>query len=299
MILKKKISAAKAKHDALILAHVYQPIEIQDAADHVGDSLELARKSAAATNRLIVFCGVHFMAETASILAPDKKVVLPNPAAGCPMADMITAKGLEDLKEEHPDHKVMCYVNSSADVKALSDYCCTSANAVSMMETLPGDRFIFVSDKYLGSYAGRVSGKHVVTADGYCHVHMKFTSENVKRMRKLHPEALLMVHPESPREVVEVADYVGGTGQMGRFAASSNAKEFIVGTEVGMIARLKKLNPAKEFFPLNSEAVCPNMKKISLTLLLKAIETESPVVKVPRPTALLARKAIDEMMKIG
>ncbi|MDP2941330.1 MAG: quinolinate synthase NadA [Candidatus Omnitrophota bacterium] len=297
--LVKKIAELKKKRDAVILAHNYQLPEVQDVADFRGDSLELSRIAAKAEAGVIVFCGVHFMAETASILSPEKKVIVPDINAGCPMANMMGADDLRKLKKEHPEAAVVGYVNTSAEVKAELDYCCTSTNAAAVVNYLKKEKeIIFVPDKYLADYVSKKTGRKLISWNGYCPTHVKILPEDIKRERRFHPFAKVMVHPECLSSVTALADAVLSTSQMAKFAKESEAKEFIVGTEVGLIYRLKKDNPAKEFYPASEAAVCPNMKRTTQEKILWALEELKEEVKVPEDIRLRAKKAIDRMLEI-
>jgi quinolinate synthase len=288
----------KKERHATILAHNYQVPEVQDVADLVGDSLELSRAAARLDAEVIVFCGVDFMAETAAILSPHKKVVLPEKGAWCPMAHMITPDQLHDLKALHPEAAVVCYVNSTAEIKAKSDICCTSANGVQVVASLSEKQVIFVPDRNLAAYVARHTDKEIIPWNGYCYVHDHLTAEQVQAARAEHPGAEVLVHPECRPEVIDLADYVYSTAGMGRHAKSSPAREFIIGTEAGMIYRLKKENPEKEFYPLSKDAVCQNMKKTDLAKVLRALQTLQPQVTVPEEIAVLARKAIERMLAV-
>ncbi|TFG47256.1 MAG: quinolinate synthase NadA [Dehalococcoidia bacterium] len=293
-----KIQALKKEKDAVILLHNYQLGEIQDIADFVSDSLELSQKAAATGSKLIVFCGVHFMAETAAIIAPGSKVILPDSHAGCPMADMIDAAGLRRMKEELPGRPVVCYVNSTAEVKAESDICCTSANAVKVVSSLPDKEIIFVPDQYLGYYVQQQTGKHIHFWPGYCPTHARILPEHILELKVEHPNAIAIVHPECRPEVTAVADAVLSTGGMIRYAQQPEVTELIVGTEMGIIHRLRKENPGKRFYPVSEQAVCPNMKLITLDKVLTALETESHEVTVPEDIADKARLTIERMLEI-
>jgi quinolinate synthase len=271
---------------------------VQDVADLVGDSLELSRAAARLDSPVIVFCGVDFMAETAAILSPGKRVVLPEKGAYCPMAHMITPEELRALKAQHPDAAVVCYVNSTAEIKAESDVCCTSANGVQVVKSLSEKKVIFIPDRNLAAYVARHTDKQIIPGNGYCYVHDHLTVEQVRAARAAHPRAELLVHPECRPEVIDQADYVYSTAGMGRHAKSSPAKEFIIGTEVGMIYRLKKENAGKEFYPLSESAICHNMKKTDLAKLRRALQTLEPRVEVPKEVASRARKAIERMLAV-
>ena len=290
--------------NAVILAHNYQAGEVQDAADYVGDSLDLSRRAAATDADVIVFCGVHFMAETAAILSPDKTVIMPDMDAGCPMADMITAADLRAAKAEHPDATVVTYVNSSAAVKAESDWCCTSANALGIVEATGADKILFTPDKYLGAYVqSKFPDKEFILWNGWCPTHARIMPEDIEARRAEHPGAPVMVHPECRPETIAAADEVLSTGGMIRFARETDAKEIIVGTEVGIIHRLKKENPDKEFYPVTELAVCPNMKKTDVAKVLEVLEAfavgdTSHVITVRGDIAARSRRAIDRMLSV-
>ena len=297
--LLKKIKRTKDMRRAVILAHNYQPGEIQDLADFTGDSLGLSIKAAETDADVIVFCGVQFMAETAAILSPEKTVLLPDKSAGCPMADMITAEQLRRLQQEHPDALVVCYVNSSAEVKAESDYCCTSANAVEIVSSLPKDRrIIFVPDQHLGRFVAERTGRDLVLWPGYCHVHVVITVDDIKNARSKYPDAIVMAHPECTEPVKELSDELLSTGQMLKFAAKSTARQFIIATEIGIIHTLKKQNPEAEFVPASDRAVCPNMKKITLDKLIGSLEDMQHKITVPDRIRIEAKKALDRMVEI-
>ncbi|MCX5700567.1 MAG: quinolinate synthase NadA [Candidatus Omnitrophica bacterium] len=297
--LEEKIAKLKKKRDAIILAHNYQLPEVQDVADFRGDSLELSRIAAKVENKVIVFCGVYFMAETASILSPEKLVIMPDIQAGCPMANMLNAEELKKLKKEHPNAVVVGYVNTSAEVKAELDYCCTSTNAVTVVNALKDkEEIIFVPDKYLGDYVSKKTGRKLITWNGFCPTHIKILPEDVKREKKFHPFAKVIVHPECLPQVVGLADAALSTSQMSKFAKESEATEFIVGTEIGLIYRLKKDNPNKEFYPASERAVCPNMKRTTQEKILWALEELKEEVKVSDEIRLKAKKAIDRMLEI-
>jgi quinolinate synthase len=299
--LVEKIAELKKKRNAVILVHNYQIGEVQDIADHLGDSLGLSLQAAKTDADMIVFCGVLFMAETAAIISPKKKVLMPDVNAGCPMADMITVEGLMELKAEHPGAKVVCYVNSGADIKAQSDICCTSANAVKVVQSLKDIKeIIFIPDKYLGNYVStKVQDKKFIFWQGFCPSHMKILPQNITAEKEKHPQAKVMVHPECRPETIALADEVLSTSGMVNYAKRSEAGEFIVGTEPGIIYRLKKENPAKEFYPASELAICPNMKLTNLEKVLWSLEDQKSEIKVPKPIADMARSAIQKMMDIG
>ena len=321
--LRDKILKLKKDLNAIILAHNYQRPEVQDIADITGDSLELSRAAAKTDTDVIVFCGVHFMAESASILSPDKTVLLPEIGAGCPMADMVTVEGarktrrqhytdvlgitfefadeftLLDMKKKHPGVPVVAYVNTSAAVKAESDICCTSANVVKVVESLKEDTIICIPDRNLSAYAAKRTKKKIISWDGFCNVHMAHLDiEDVKKARAEHPDAQLLIHPECPPEVQDMADVITSTSGMLRFCKESTQKEFIIGTEEGILHRLKKDSPDKKFYVLNNEMVCPNMKRTKLTSVLTAMEKMQYVIKVPEDVRVKAKRALDRMLEI-
>lgn len=287
------------KRNAIILAHNYQPPEIQDLADLCGDSLELSRKAAQTNAEVIVFCGVHFMAETASILSPHKKVLLPRLDAGCLMADMITADSLRMKIDRLPPMPVVTYVNSTADVKALSTICCTSANVVQVVNSLPQDEMLLTPDRNLAMYAASQTGKKIHVWDGYCPTHEWLTPEDVAEARANHPDAVFIAHPECRPDVVRMADVVASTSGMLRHVARADEKEFIIGTELGLIYPMQKANPDKAFYTASEKMICRNMKKISVADVLKSLETMAPEVKVPEQIRIPALKAVQAMIDLG
>ena len=298
--LAQNITRLKRERGAVILAHNYQPPEIQDIADHLGDSLDLSRLAQRVEQRVIIFCGVRFMAETAAILSPDKKVILPDPTAGCPMADMLSLDDLLSLKKKHPEDAVVMYVNSTAEVKAHTDICCTSANAIKVVEGIPAEReIIFGPDQHLGGWVRSQTGRKMIIWRGYCHSHQKILPAQIEEMRERYQDAVVMVHPEVNPEISSMADEVIGTGSMIRFAGESRADTFIVGTEVGMVYRLSNLYPEKRFIAASRHAICPNMKKITLEKILLSLENQEPVITVPGEIAARARRSIERMVEIG
>jgi len=320
--LLKEIQRLRKEKRALILSHNYQREEIQDIADFVGDSLELSRTAATVDCEVIVFCGVHFMAESASILSPHKIVLLPEPEAGCPMADMVRVSSprrvmksfpgyevqpsfvfphefsLRDMRERFPGAPVVAYVNTTAEVKAESDICCTSANVVKVIESLPSEKVICIPDKNLSMWAQKNTKKQVIAWDGFCHVHDRVTKEDVLKATRQHPNALLMAHPECRPEVLELANHVTSTSGMLRFAKASDEEEFIVGTELGLMHRLKKDNPDKLFYPLRKDMICPNMKKTTLGSVARALTGMMHQIKVPEEIRIPAKRALDRMLAI-
>ncbi len=296
--LVERIQKLKEDRNAVILAHNYQLPEVQDIADFTGDSLELSRKAAATEAEVIVFCGVHFMAETAKILSPQKTVILPDLNAGCPMADMITVKELREFKSKYPGLPVVAYVNTSADVKAESDICCTSANAVKVVEAVDSDAVLFIPDQCLGAYVSSKTSKKVILYPGFCPTHHRILPEDVLKAKNEHPNAVVVAHPECKMEVVGMADAVESTSGMVRYVKSSPAKEFIICTEMGIIHRLKKDNPDKHFYSPSTENLCPNMKLITVEKVLWSLEDLQPVIELPPETIEKARKAIERMVEI-
>ncbi|OPX80373.1 MAG: Quinolinate synthase A [Methanosaeta sp. PtaB.Bin039] len=294
----QEIHRLKKEKDAVILAHNYQIPPVQDLADFVGDSLELSRTAAKIDCTMVLFCGVDFMAETAAILSPRKDVVLPEPSARCPMAQMVTADQVREARELYPEASVVCYVNSTAEVKAESDICCTSANAISVVSSLPNRQVLMVPDENLARYVARHVDKEVIPWNGYCYVHDRFRPDDVLKARRLHPQAELLVHPECRPEVIDLADGVFSTSGMARHAKASRTSEFIIGTENGMLHRLKKEMPQKEFYPLSTDAICQNMKKTTVDKLLNSLRTGQPKVEVPEAIAVRARRAIEKMLAI-
>jgi len=296
--LREEILALKAERDAVILAHNYQIDAVQDIADFVGDSLELARAAAAQKASVIVFCGVDFMAETAAILSPEKTVLLPAAGACCPMADMVTAGELVVLKEQYPDAAVVAYVNTTAEVKAESDICCTSANAVKVVESLSEQQVIMVPDRNLARYVARFTTKEILPWDGFCLVHERFTGKDIQRARSRHPGAEVLVHPECRPEVIDAADQVFSTSGMIRHICGSKNEKFIIGTETGILHQISLKCPEKHCYPLSSRAICVNMKKTDLEKVHAALDRMAPRVGVPERIAIPARRAIERMLAL-
>ncbi|HEY6872337.1 MAG TPA: quinolinate synthase NadA [Geobacteraceae bacterium] len=296
--IKQEIRALLKERNGVLLAHNYMRDEVQEIADITGDSLALSMEAAKTSAEVIVFCGVHFMAESASILAPDKTVLLPRLDAGCPMADMVTVEGLRELKAQHPGVPVVTYVNSSAAVKAESDICCTSANAQKVVGSLPDKEVIFVPDRNLGQYVARLSDKAFHFWNGYCPTHERLKADDVERLKREHPDAPFICHPECNPAVVALADHVCSTTGMYGFCRESSATRFIIGTEAGILYRLKKENPGKEFILASPALICPNMKLTSLEDIRDALTTMAPVVKVPEEIRVGAKRALDRMLAI-
>ncbi len=298
MTIEEKIKKLKKEKDAVIVAHTYQTMDVQKIADMTGDSFQLSKYCAGVEAKTIVFCGVMFMAESAKILSPEKTVLLPDKHAGCPMANMVNAMELRKLKEEHPDAGVMCYVNSTAEVKAESDICCTSSNAVQIAKSLDFEKIIFVPDKNLGHYvATQVPEKEFILWDGFCPVHDRLTEEAVEKMQKEHPEALLAAHPECTEKVLSHADYIGSTKGILEYVRNSDEKEFIIATEQGVVDRLTEELPDKKIYLAHSSMVCKNMKKTTLEKVLHALETGKHAVEMDPEIMEKARKSLERMVE--
>ncbi len=296
--MKARIKQLLKEKSAIMLAHNYQLPEIQDTADLCGDSLELSRKAAQTDADIIVFCGVHFMAETASILSPDKTVLLPRADAGCEMADMITAASLKARLAQLPPMPVVTYVNSTAEVKALSTICCTSANVVKVTESLDADELLMTPDRNLARYAAAQTGKKIHIWDGCCPFHDRLTPDQVATARQAHPDAVFMAHPECRPEILEIADVIASTSGMIHHAGQAPENEFIVGTEVGLLHTLNKQNPNKKFYPASEELLCTDMKKITLADVANCLENLTGEVKVPEEIRLPALAAVERMIAL-
>lgn len=296
--LQDRILQLKEKRNATILAHNYQVPEVQDIADIVGDSLELARAASSVECDVVVFCGVDFMAETACILNPEKTVLLPAEEACCPMAQMITADEVRMLRRRFPDAAVVSYVNTTAEVKAESDICCTSSNAIKVVGSLEQEQVIFLPDKNLANYVARFSSKEILPWQGYCFVHDRITIDDVMKARSAHPDAKLLVHPECRAEVIDLADYVFSTSGMIQHVCSASDKEFIIGTETGILHQMEKKCPEKICYPLSSQAICTNMKRTDLARVCESLELLKPRITVPEKIANRARKAIERMLAV-
>ena len=297
--IKQKIRQLLKERNAVLLAHNYMRDEVQEIADITGDSLGLSMEAARTAADVIVFCGVHFMAESAAILSPDKQVLLPRPDAGCPMADMVTADELEKLRSQHPGVPVVTYVNSSAEVKAHSDICCTSANAVKVVRSLPDNKVIFVPDRNLGRFVAKaVPDKEFIYWEGFCPTHERMTVAAVMQKKAEHPDALFICHPESAPEVTALADYACSTSGMYDYCRTSPARKFIIGTEAGILYKLRQENPDKEFILASPALVCPNMKLTSLEDVLYSLEQMSPVVTVSEDVRIKAKQALDRMLAV-
>ena len=295
----EKIQKLKKKRNAIILAHNYQRAEVQDVADFVGDSFGLSQKAVASGADVIVFCGVDFMAESAAVLNPEKTVLMPELSAQCPMAAMITPEALKLKKQEHPEAAAVCYVNTPAAVKAESDICCTSANAIKVVNSLDEEEIIFVPDRNLALYVAANTGKKIIPWNGYCPTHHLILKGDVLLEMEEHPEAQVLVHPECRPDVVALADKVLSTSGMLKYAAQSDAHEFIIGTELGLLHRLVKENPQKKFYPATEYAVCPNMKMNTTGSIIRALEKNEHVIRVPETIRKKAKQALDRMLEAG
>lgn len=297
--LTDSIEVLKKQRNAVIVAHSYQNDEVQEIADIVGDSFALSRFCASSSYDVIVFCGVHFMAESAKLLSPDKTVLLPEKDAGCPMADMVTAEALREAKKKYPNAAVVCYINSTAEVKAECDICCTSSNALQVIRSLEQKDILFVPDCNLGSYvAKQVPEKNIILWKGFCTTHHRVRRDDVIKVRELHPDAVLLVHPECRPEVVELADYVGSTKQIIEYASSSDKSKFIIGTEMGVLYKMKKDNPEKQFYLLSTGLVCPNMKKTTLRSVYEALRDMKNNIVLDETISERARIPLDRMLQI-
>lgn len=294
-----QIQELKKRHHSVILAHNYQNPEIQDIADFIGDSLDLSLKATKTNAKTIVFCGVDFMAESAKILNPEKTVILPDKTANCPLAEMVDAESLNWLIKEHPDAEVVAYINTTAEVKALADICCTSANGVKVVKSMSAKKIIFVPDRNLGLYIQKqVPEKEMILWPGICRTHHNISKEELLTLKKKHPNAELLVHPECQPEIIELADYTFSTNGMVTHVKTSPKKEFIIGTEQGLCYRLEKENPGKKFYPVAS-AICPNMKKTTIEKVLKSMERLEPRIELSDEIMRKARVPLQRMMDMG
>ncbi|TAK29376.1 MAG: quinolinate synthase NadA [Chloroflexota bacterium] len=296
--LQEEIAALKRERNAVILAHNYQRPEVQDVADFVGDSLELSRKATTVDTEVIVFCGVHFMAESAKILNPSRTVLLPEITAGCPMADMIELEDLREWKARYPDAAVVCYVNSSAAIKAESDICCTSANALKVVEAVDSRRILFVPDQHLGQFVAAQTQKEVILYPGHCPTHRRLQPEHLRSAKATHPDAVVVVHPECTEDVVKLADVALSTSQMLRYVRESSSNKFLIGTEHGLLHRMRLENPDKTIYSASNALVCPNMKRTHLKSVNNALRNSEYVIDVPEETRILAKRALDRMLEV-
>lgn len=303
MDIINKIKELKKAKNAIILTHCYQNIEIDEVSDFVGDSLYLSKMAAQTNADIIIFAGVYFMAQSAKLLSPNKKVLMPNINAGCEMADMITVEKLKKLKEKYPNLPVVCYINSTAEVKALCDVCCTSSNAVDVIKNLNAEKIIFVPDNYLGKFVeSKLDNTEIITFDGCCPIHQKITVEDIKKARIDYPKAVVLAHPECNQEVVKASDFVGSTKQIMDFVLSTNHKQYVIATEKGVVDRLnrdsKNNNWDKEFILINENIICPDMKKNTLQDILQVLETEENEITLDDEVIKTGRKCIDKMFEL-
>lgn len=300
MSMKEDILQLKKDKNAIILAHYYVDGDVQDVADFVGDSFALAKKAKETSAQIIVFAGVRFMGESAKILNPDKKVLMPDLNADCPMAHMAAVSNIRKMRQEIEDLAVVCYVNSTAELKTLSDVCVTSSNAVKIVKELPQKNIYFIPDQHLASFVKeQVPEKNVILNDGYCITHHRMTKEDVLQAKEKHPDALVLVHPECKKEVVALADYAGSTAGILQYATDSENKEFIIGTEMGVLYKLKKQNPDKTFYSMSDKLVCTNMKKVTLDKVYDVLLHEKNEIQLDTETMLHARKAMDAMLEMA
>ena len=300
MSIIEEIKKLKEEKNAIILAHYYVPAEVQEIADFVGDSFALAKKAMTTDADIIVFAGVMFMGESAKILNPNKKVLLPDMSADCPMAHMAYTDKVKRVREQYDDVAVVCYINSTAELKAVSDVCVTSSNACRIVKGLPQKNIYFIPDQNLATYVEQqVPEKHFIKNDGYCIVHHRVTKEQILKAKAEHPNALVLIHPESKKELCDLADYVGSTSGIIDFATQSDSKEFLIGTELGVFYELQKKNPDKTFIPVRNDQICENMKKITLEKVYEALRDEKNEVTMPEEKSRLALHALKNMMEMG
>ena len=298
--MESRIRKLKEEKNAVILAHYYAPDEAQKIADYVGDSFYLAKVAKQTTADIIVFCGVYFMGESAKILNPDKKVLMPDLTADCPMAHMVEIEKIEQVRKEHPDVAVVCYVNSTAEIKAHSDVCVTSSNALRVVKNLPNKEIFFIPDNNLGRYISKMlPEKEFIFHDGFCHVHKSITREAVEKAKELHPQAKVLAHPECTGDVLELADFIGSTSEIIDYATESEEQTFIIGTEMGILYELEQKNPGKKFYSVGHRQFCPNMKRITVEKVAEALETLEPKVSVPEEIAKNAAKPLQRMMELA
>lgn len=297
--MKERVLKLKAQKNALVLAHYYQPMEVQEVADFVCDSFEMAKRARDASSDIIVICGVVFMAESAKILNPHKKILIPVIDAGCPMADMVKPEDVLKLRAEHPDAAVVCYVNSSAAVKAVSDICCTSSSAIRVVRSLPQKKIIFIPDQNLGAYvAKQVPEKEFILFSGFCPTHNRISENDVLAAKAAHPDSVFAVHPECREEVLRHADFIGSTSEILDYARKSDAGTIIIGTETGVVERLKEELKGKKIYSVTSSFVCPNMKKTGLSELLECLENEKTEIKLSPEEIAAAKESLDRMVRV-
>ena len=298
--IKNEIQKLKKEKDAVILAHYYVDGEVQEIADYVGDSYYLAEIATKVAESTIVFCGVSFMGESAKILNPKKRVVMADGHADCPMAHMVDVDKIREVRKEYPDVSVVCYVNSTAEIKAESDVCVTSSNALKIVKNLPNKDIFFIPDENLGRFvASQLPEKHFIFNDGFCHVHKSIHSEDVKKAKELHPDALVLAHPECTSDTLALADFIGSTSQIIDYATASDSKKFLICTEMGVFYELMQKNPDKKFFSVGHRQFCPNMKKVSLDKVLEKLEDLKDEVILPEEMCEQAKKPLDEMLRLA
>ena len=300
MNLVEEINNLKKEKNAIILTHCYQNIEIDEVSDFVGDSLYLSKMAAKTTADIIVFAGVYFMAQTAKLLSPDKKVLLPNMNSGCLMADMINENQLDEFKEKYPDIPVVCYVNSTAEVKAKSDICCTSSNAIEVVKSLNAKKVLFVPDTYLGSYVqSKLQNVEVITYNGFCPTHLRIRIEDVELARKKYPKALILAHPECHSEVLKLVDFIGSTKEIMDFARNTNQKQLVIATEKGVVDRLNRDYSDKEFILINENIICPNMKQNTLYDIYNVLNHENNEITIKQNILSSAKSCIEKMFYVN
>lgn len=298
--VKQEIEKLKQEHNAAILAHYYVDGEVQEIADYVGDSYYLSKLAVQLEEQTIIFCGVSFMGESAKILNPDKKVIMADESADCPMAHMVDLERIEQVRKEYPDVAVVCYVNSTAEIKAHSDVCVTSSNAIRVVKNLPQNQIFFIPDNNLGRYvAKQLPEKEFIFHDGYCHVHKSIHREELQRAKEAHPGIRVLSHPECTEDVLELSDFIGSTSEIIDYATASEDKEFIICTEMGIFYELGQKNPEKKFYSVGHRQFCPNMKKISLEKVRDALRSLSPEMKVPEEIAVAAKKPLEKMLELA
>ncbi|HEX3077243.1 MAG TPA: quinolinate synthase NadA [Lachnospiraceae bacterium] len=298
--LANRIAELKKERDAIILAHYYVNDEVQEIADYVGDSYYLSKIATTVPNKTICFCGVTFMGESAKILNPEKTVVIPEAAADCPMAHMVDISRISELRNEIPDLAVVCYINSTAEIKEYADVCVTSANAMKIVKNLPNKNIYFIPDEHLGRYiASKLPEKNFIFNDGFCHVHTSIKKENVLQAKAARPEAKVLVHPECKLEILELADYIGSTSGIIDYATNSDAKEFIICTEMGVFFELGKKNPDKKFYSVGHRQFCPNMKQITLEKVVRCLETMSPTIEIDETKRVKAQAPLNKMLELA
>ncbi len=298
--IKQQIAALKKEKDAVILAHYYVDGPVQEIADFVGDSYYLAKKATTVSERVIIFCGVSFMGESAKILNPDKKVVMADETADCPMAHMVDVDRIKEVRQEYPDVAVVCYVNSTAEIKAASDVCVTSSNAIKIVKNLPNHDIFFIPDNNLGRYvAKQLPDKHFIFNDGFCHVHKSIHREDVLKAKEVHPEALVLAHPECTEDTLELADFIGSTSQIIDYVTESPEKVFIICTEMGIFYELMQKNPEKKFYSVGHRQFCPNMKKVRLESVLSALQNLAPEVELEEEMRNAAKFPLERMLELA